>query len=77
MSRMRVNASQMEMFATPIHVESLDPKQAIGSGTRVDALWRVRLDDGSGTHLVFQDRHGVYCSEHGARCRAVREVLAR
>jgi hypothetical protein len=75
MSRRRVSETQLEMFATPVHVESLDPKESVGSATRVDALWRVRIGDGGGTHLIFRDRHGTYCEEHGPRCRAVREVL--
>jgi hypothetical protein len=76
MARGRVNESQIELFAIPIHVERLDPKQAVGSATRVEAIWRVRIGDGGGTHLVFRDRHGIYCEEHGAGCRAVREALA-
>ena len=71
MSRRRASEAQTELFATPVHVERLDPKKMLGASTRVEKLWRVRIGDGGGTHLVFLDRHGTYCEEHGPRCRAV------
>ena len=70
----RRDEAQGELFTTPVHVERLDPRKVLGASTRVDALWRVRLGDESGTHLVFRDRHGTYCEVHGRGCRAVRSV---
>lgn len=72
MARRRASEAQTELFATPSHVERLDPRATLGSSTRVERLWRVRIGDGGGTHLVFRDRHGTYCEEHGRTCRAVR-----
>ena len=66
--------SQGELFPTPVHVDTLDPRAILGAGTRVERLWRVRIGDGGGTHLVFHDRHGRYCEEHGRACLAVRLV---
>lgn len=74
MPKRRGNEAQTELFATPVHVEQLDPRKTLGASTRVEALWRVRIGDGGGTHLVFHDRHGRYCEEHGRTCRAVRLV---
>jgi hypothetical protein len=74
MPRRRADAAQAELFATPVHVERLDPRRMLGASTRVEHLWRVRIGDGGGTHLVFDDRHGRYCEEHGRSCRAVRLV---
>ena len=71
----RPSDAQIELFAVSVNVEPLDPKLVLGSATRVEALWRVRFGDESGVHLVFRDRHGVYCQEHGPRCKAVREVV--
>ena len=72
MSRRRSSDAQTELFATPSQVERLDPRTMLGSATRVERLWRVRMGDGGGTHLIFRDRHGTYCEEHGRTCRAVR-----
>lgn len=74
MTRRRPNEAQTELFATPVHVERLDPAKMLGASTRVERLWRVRVGDGGGTHLVFLDRHGKYCEEHGRTCPAVRMV---
>ena len=74
MARRRSGEAQTELFATPSQVERLDPRAMLGSATRVERLWRVRIGDGGGTHLVFLDRHGIYCEEHGRTCRAVRLV---
>jgi hypothetical protein len=71
----RHHEAQIELFAVPTHVERLDPKRVLGSATRVEALWRVRIGDDAGVHLVFRDRHGTYCQEHGPKCRAVRSAV--
>jgi hypothetical protein len=65
---------QVELFPPVVRVESLDPRTAVGARTRVQGLWRVRVDGGE-AHLVFRDRHGTYCEAHGPSCDAVR-VLA-
>ncbi|MDB4881050.1 MAG: hypothetical protein JWL60_2496 [Gemmatimonadetes bacterium] len=70
----RRDEAQTELFATPVQVERLDPGKVLGASTRVDALWRVRIGDGGGTHLLFLDRHGRYCQEHGRSCRALRFI---
>jgi hypothetical protein len=75
MTPRRTDEAQIELFAVRTHVEQLDPKRVLGSATRVEALWRVRIGDDAGVHLVFRDRHGTYCQEHGPSCRAVRSVV--
>jgi hypothetical protein len=74
MTPRRRHEAQTELFAVPTHVERLDPKRMLGSATRVEALWRVRIGGDAGVHLVFRDRHGTYCQEHGPGCRAVGEL---
>jgi hypothetical protein len=44
----------------------------VGPRTAVEHLVRVRWHPAEGPHLVFHDRHGWYCEEHGPGCRAVR-----
>jgi len=58
-----------------VKVRSLDPKAHCGPGTRVEHLFRVDevVNGTSATHLVFFDRHGLYC-EHGRTCPAVEDV---
>jgi hypothetical protein len=65
---------QLEIFPEVRHVEAVDPRQAIGPGTRVSALYRVRYGDGRQVHQVYHDRHGWYCAEHGPRCAAVADA---
>lgn len=56
-------------------VKPLDPREKCGKGTSVERLFRVdETSNGSSyTHLVFFDRHGLYC-EHGRTCPAVDDV---
>ena len=61
---------QLEMFPEARHIESLDPRLAIGPETRVSGLYRVRYGDGRQVHQVYHDRHGWYCAEHGPKCSA-------
>jgi hypothetical protein len=70
----RPDDSQTELFSAPVVVESLDPTAMLGAATRVRGLWRVRIGNEGGTHLVFDDRHGRYCDEHGRACRAIAHV---
>lgn len=55
-------------------VKALDPLAKCGPGTTVQALYRLdeTFEDGkSVSHLVFYDRHGWYCQQHGVDCPAV------
>ena len=65
----------MELFPDPVHVERLDPRAIAGDRTRIQALYRVTIGHGGAAHLVFRDRHGTYCEEHGRTCKAVAAVL--
>lgn len=65
---------QGELFPEPVRVERLDPRAVVGDRTRVRTVWRVTLGHGGEAHLVFEDRHGVYCEVHGRTCRAARAV---
>jgi len=66
---------QLEMFPRAVRVEALDPQTHVGATTRVQALHRVRFSDEARPHLVFRDRYGLYCEEHGKGCEAVRAVI--
>jgi hypothetical protein len=65
---------QIDLFPPTAVVEKLDPRVLLGSRTRVAGLWRVTIGGGE-PHLVFKDRHGLYCEAHGVDCRAVRAVM--
>jgi hypothetical protein len=67
---------QLELFPTPLHVSTLAPADVAGARTRVAAVYRVRYGDEPRAHRVFNDRHGWYCDEHGARCEAVTDLRA-
>ena len=58
-----------------VKVRALDPKARCGPGTTVEHLFRVdeTVNGNPATHLVFYDRHGLYC-EHGRTCPAVEDV---
>ena len=71
---MRQTYVQLEMFPEPRHIEAVDPRVAIGPGTRVAALYRVRYGEESPVHQVYHDRHGWYCAEHGPQCTAVSDA---
>ena len=68
---------QEELFPRTLHVDELDPRQRLGTHTGVQRLFRVRWDDERRGHLVFVDRHGIYCEEHGTSCPAVRAITDR
>jgi hypothetical protein len=68
---------QLEFFPARVSIDRLDPRKVVGARSQADALYRVRIGDRSPAHLVFVDRHGVYCQDHGAECRAAREVRQR
>lgn len=69
--------AQLELFPTPVEIVAVDPREAIGHGTHVRALYRVRYGTEPRPHMVFHDRHGWYCDEHGAACPACTAVLAQ
>lgn len=62
---------QLDLFPERPIIEILDPRQAIGPGTAVQDLVRVRIRPSESPHLVFHDRHGWYCETHGPRCPSV------
>ena len=64
---------QFDLFPPKITIESLDPRTLLGRRTRVAGLWRVTIGVGD-VHVVFRDRHGLYCEAHGTSCRAARAV---
>jgi hypothetical protein len=66
---------QFDLFPPRIRIEKLDPRSLLGVRSRVAALWRVTIGAGE-PHLVFKDRHGLYCEAHGIDCRAVRAVIS-
>jgi hypothetical protein len=68
-------SEQLEIFPRAVRVEALDPQLHVGANTRVQALYRVRFSDEARPHLVFRDRYGLYCEEHGKTCEAVRAVV--
>ena len=59
-----------------VKVVELDPESLCGSRTIVIQLFRVEAWEGSESekHLVFRDRHGLYC-DHGPSCVAVKCVM--
>jgi len=78
-SAFRPDAPQFELFPVRPVVEVLDARALAGPRTGVEHLVRVRWHPEPGPHLVFHDRHGWYCQEHGPGCRAVplaREAVA-
>lgn len=62
---------QLDLFDRPPVVTRLDPRVHIGDQSRVHGLYRVDFAIPPSTHLVFDDRHGWYCSQHGRDCLAV------
>ena len=58
-----------------VKIRELDPQQRCGPGTSVQHMFRVDENLGGrlSVHLVFFDRHGLYC-EHGRGCPAVEDV---
>lgn len=71
-----VEPPQLELFPEPVLIEALGAQQVGGARTRVRGVWRVRFGSESRAHRVYHDRHGWYCEEHGATCRAAHTVRA-
>jgi hypothetical protein len=67
---------QLELFPEPVLIEALDTRKVSGARTRVRGVWRVRFGSEPRAHRVYHDRHGWYCDEHGAGCRAAHTVRA-
>lgn len=68
-------SSQLDLFPVAPVVDVLDPRSVVGARTGVEHLVRVRSRPNDAPHLVFHDRHGWYCEDHGPQCLAVK--LAR
>ena len=76
--RRRAKAKRAATAETPrtVRIRALDPQAICGPRTSVERLFRVDEKNVNGsavTHLVFLDRHGLYC-EHGRSCPAVDDV---
>ncbi len=71
-----VAQQQLDFFPERVKVERIDPREAAGSRTRVEAIFLVRFEWERSPHQVFHDHHGVYCADHGRGCRAVSAVTA-
>lgn len=65
---------QLEFFPAQVSVTALDPRAVLGASTRVRGLWKVEWPGERRPHLVYHDRHGWYCEEHGPACPAVRRA---
>ena len=65
---------QLEFFPIAVTITRLDPRAVLGRSTRVQGVWRVEYPGERRPHLVYHDRHGWYCEEHGPECRAVTRV---
>ena len=68
-------STQMDLFPVAPVIDILDPLAVVGARTGVEHLVRVRPRPNDAPHMVFHDRHGWYCEQHGAQCAAV--TLAR
>lgn len=66
-------SGQLELFRPTI--TKLDPRAIVGARTTVRALYRVQYGIDGPVHLVFVDRHGIYCEEHGRTCAAVGDAV--
>lgn len=64
-------AMQFDLFPVKPLIERLDARAIVGPRSAVEHLVRVRYRPNDAPHLVFHDRHGWYCEEHGPACRAV------
>ena len=64
-------AMQFDLFPMKPLVEPLDARTIVGPRSAVEHLVRVRMRPNDVPHLVFHDRHGWYCEEHGPACHAV------
>ena len=62
---------QTDLFPEPVEVHELDPLQIAGPRSQVKGIWKVLIGHERAVHMVFADRHGRYCAEHGRECRAV------
>ena len=80
LTRATKQARKAKTVARPVvrfEVRELDPLRKCGLGTSVQLLYRLieRLDGRPpASHLVFFDRHGWYCGEHGPQCPSVAQA---
>ncbi|MEN9509681.1 MAG: hypothetical protein RLZZ621_2244 [Gemmatimonadota bacterium] len=68
-------AAQFDLFPVKPLIEPLDARAIVGPRSAVEHLVRVRMRPNDVPHLIFHDRHGWYCEEHGPSCHTV--ALAR
>ena len=68
-------STQLDLFPVAPVIDILDPQAVVGVRTGVEHLVRVRPRANDAPHLVYHDRHGWYCEQHGPQCAAVK--LAR
>jgi hypothetical protein len=66
-----ITPPQLDLFPIRPTIDVLDAREVVGQGTAVEHLVRVRFRPNEAPHLVFHDRHGWYCEDHGPSCRAV------
>ena len=74
MPRRLPSEDQFDLFPARPEIEPLDPAVVVAAGPNVKGIWRVRLGHARELHMVYHDRHGWYCEEHGRDCVAVRTV---
>ena len=68
---------QLEFFPIPVTVTRLRARAVLGAATRVQGIWKVEYPGERRPHLVYHDRHGWYCEEHGPGCRSVTRVRGK
>ena len=68
---------QLEFFPIAVTITPLDPREVLGASTRVRGVWKVEYPGERRPHLVYHDRHGWYCEEHGPGCRSVKRVRGK
>ena len=68
---------QLEFFPIAVTITPLDPREVLGASTRVRGVWKVEYPGERRPHLVYHDRHGWYCEEHGPGCRSVTRVRGK
>lgn len=68
---------QIELFPIAVTITRLKARTVLGAATRVRGVWKVEYPGERRAHLVYHDRHGWYCEEHGPTCRAVTRVRGK
>ena len=68
---------QLEFFPIAVAITRLKARAVLGAATRVHGVWKVEYPGERRPHLVYHDRHGWYCEEHGPGCRSVTRVRGK